>query len=133
LFDVFLLDNRGTLIDMYGGRMKNQKFGRSIVLAATILCLFVAAAYGQQADKKGKKEFQFKGKVEKVDPNAKTVLVNNENIPGWMSSMSMSYTVDNPEVLKTVKPGDQVTAKVYEGDFKTLYDLKVAPPSPGKK
>jgi hypothetical protein len=45
----------------------------------------------------------------------------------------MSYTVDNPEVLKTVKPGDQVTAKVYEGDFKTLYDLKVAPPGPSKK
>jgi len=133
LFDVFLLDNRRTLIDRNGGRMNNQKFGRSIVLAATILCLLVAAASGQQADKKGKKEFQFKGKVEKVDPNAKTILVNNENIPGWMSSMSMSYTVDNPEVLKTVKPGDQVTAKVYEGDFKTLYDLKVAPPSPNKK
>ena len=77
--------------------MKNQKFGRSIVLAATILCLLVAAASGQQADKKGRKEFQFKGKVEKVDPNAKTILVNNENIPGWMSSMSMSYTVDNPD------------------------------------
>jgi len=113
--------------------MKKQNFRRSIVLAATILCLFVAAASGQQADKKGKKEFQFKGKVEKVDPNAKTIVVNNENIPGWMSSMSMSYTVDNPEALKTVKPGDQVMAKVYEGDFKTLYDLKVAPPSPGKK
>lgn len=115
--------------------MKKHKSGRSIVLAATILCLLVAAAYGQ-ADKKGRKEFQFKGKVEKVDPNAKSIVVNNENIPGWMSSMSMSYTVDNPEVLKTVKPGDQVTARVYEGDFKTLYDLKVAPPSPpssGKK
>jgi Cu/Ag efflux protein CusF len=108
--------------------MKKRKFGRSIVLAATVLCLFVAAAFGQQADKKGKKEFAFKGKVEKVDPNAKTIVVNNESIPGWMPSMSMSYTVDKPEVLKSVKPGDQVTAKVYEGDFKTLYELKVEPP-----
>src|SRR5215469_12513157 len=107
--------------------MKKQ-IGRSIVLAATIFGLFVATAYGQQADKKGKKEFAFKGKVEKVDPEAKTIVVNNESIPGWMSSMSMSYTVDKPEVLKTVKPGDQVTAKVFEGDFKTLYDLKVEPP-----
>jgi hypothetical protein len=31
-------------------------------------------------------------------------------------------------VLKTVKPGDRVTAKVYEGDFKVLYDVKVVPP-----
>jgi Cu/Ag efflux protein CusF len=113
---------------MIGGRMNKQKFGRAVVLVATILCLLVAAAYGQQADKKGKKEFAFKGKVEKVDPNAKTIVVTNENIPGWMPSMSMSYTVDKPEVLKTVKPGDQVTAKVYEQDFKTLYDLKVEPP-----
>ncbi len=40
----------------------------------------------------------------------------------------MTYKVDNPEVLKTVKPGDRVTAKVYEGDFKVLYELRVVPP-----
>lgn len=101
---------------------------RSIVLIATILCLMAGLTFGQQGGKDGKKEFAFKGKVEKVDPNAKTISVNNESIPGWMNSMTMTYTVDKPEVLKTVKPGDQVTAKVYEGDFKVLYDLKVVPP-----
>ncbi|HEY2381993.1 MAG TPA: copper-binding protein [Terriglobia bacterium] len=101
---------------------------RSVVLIATILCLAAGLAFGQQGGKDGKKEFPFKGKVEKVDPNAKTILVNNESIPGWMSSMSMTYTVDKPAVLKSVKPGDQVTAKVHEGDFKVLYDLKVVPP-----
>jgi hypothetical protein len=59
--------------------------------------------------------------------------VNNENIPGWLNSMRttykvrMSYEVDNPEVLNTVKPGDRVTAKVYEGDFKR-YEFMLAPP-----
>jgi hypothetical protein len=54
--------------------------------------------------------------------------VTNENIPGWLNYKKMTYKVDNPEVLKTVKPGDRVTAKVYEGDFKVLYELTVVPP-----
>ena len=27
-----------------------------------------------------------------------------------------------------VKAGDQITAKVYDGDFKTLHDVQVVPP-----
>jgi len=114
--------------------MNKQQCRRCVVLFATILCL-TAVAYGQRADKKGKKEpppfsvaFVFKGIIEQVDANAKRVTVTNENIPGWQNYKKMTYKVDNPEVLKTVKPGDRVTAKVYEGDFKVLYELRVVPP-----
>jgi len=103
-----------------------------MVLAGVMLALLLPLAYGQQAGKAGKKEFVFKGKVEKVDANAKTVTVNNEKVDGWMNSMTMSYSVDKPDVLKTVKPGDQITAKVYEGDFKTLYSVEVVK-APAKK
>ena len=34
----------------------------------------------------------------------------------------------NPEVLKTLEPGDRVSARVYEGNFKVLYELKLVPP-----
>jgi Cu/Ag efflux protein CusF len=114
---------------MEGSFMNRKQYRRSFVLAITILSLLVGMAYGQAKKEQGKKEYAFKGKVEKVDPDAKKITVNNESIPGWMNSMSMSYSVDNPDVLKAVKPGDQVTAKVYEGDFKTLYDVKVVPPA----
>jgi Cu/Ag efflux protein CusF len=102
--------------------------GRFIVLVAMMICLPAMLAYGQQDGKVAKKEFTFHGKVEKVDATAKTLAVNNEAIPGWMSSMTMTYTVDKPDVLKNIKAGDQISAKVYDGDFKTLYDVKVVPP-----
>jgi Cu/Ag efflux protein CusF len=114
--------------------MNKKQCRRCVVLFATILCL-TAVANAQRTDKKGKKEpppfavaFVFKGIVEQLDANAKWVTVTNENIPGWLNYKKMTYKVDNPEVLKTVKPGDRVTAKVYEGDFKVLYELTVVPP-----
>ena len=102
------------------------------LIAALTCALFVSVAVHAQTPPAGKKEHEFKGKVEKVDEKTKMVTVNNENIPGWMMSMTMAYKVDKPEALKGLKPGDNITAKVYDGDFQTLYDVKVAPP-PAKK
>ena len=66
------------------------------------------------------------GKVEAVDPAAGTVSVNNEPIEGWMNSMTMTYRVNQTDVLKDVKVGDSIAAKVYDGDYQMLYDVKVA-------
>ena len=106
--------------------MKKTQGFRLATMVGIVLCLLVVVASAQP---KGKKEFAFRGKVEKVDANAKSLTVNNEAIPGWMGAMSMAYKVDKAdEVVKVVKVGDQITAKVYEGDF-TLYDVRVVPPA----
>ena len=73
----------------------------------------------------GKQEHVFRGKVEAVDPKAKTLMVNGENVEGWMSPMTMQYSADKPDVYDKVKVGDQIAAKVYDGDFSTLYDVQV--------
>jgi Cu/Ag efflux protein CusF len=102
----------------------------TILLAA--ICAFAISASAQtQTPPAGKKDHAFKGKVEKVDPKTKMVTVNNESIPGWMTSMTMTYKVDKPSegALANLKPGDQITATVYDGDFQTLYGIKVVPPA----
>jgi Cu/Ag efflux protein CusF len=77
--------------------MKYVRFGLLIGIALT---LFVSSGYAQQ-DKKAKKEFTFRGKVEKIDVNAKKFVVNGQKVEGWMGAMTMTYAPDKADVLKT--------------------------------
>jgi Cu/Ag efflux protein CusF len=97
---------------------------RFILVVAMTLALCVPAGHAQTAEKKA---HTFRGKVEKVDAESKMLVVNGENVEGWMAAMTMTYVVDKADIFKTVKVGDQITAKVYDGDF-TLHDVQVAPP-----
>src|SRR5213079_2056339 len=81
-------------------------------LLALIGAIGLSVVMSAQTPPAGKKDHAFKGKVEKVDPKTKMVTVNNENIPGWMMSMTMTYKVDKDAVLSTLKAGDQITATV---------------------
>ena len=100
-----------------------------IFVVGMMLALCVSAGHAQTAEKKA---HTFRGKVEKVDASSKTMVVNGENVEGWMAAMTMTYVVDKDEPFKTVKVGDQITAKVYDGDF-TLHDVQVVPPKSGAK
>jgi Cu/Ag efflux protein CusF len=117
--------------------MRTKQYARNAALLAAAVCLFLATALAQTGGA-GKKSYTFKGKVEKVDVAAKKISVNGEKVEGWMDSMTMLYSVDKEDVLKKLKAGDQITAKVYEGDFMVLHDVQVlpetkAPPAPAKK
>jgi Cu/Ag efflux protein CusF len=103
--------------------MKYVRFGLLIGIALSFL---VSACYAEQ-DKKAaeKKEYTFRGKVQKIDLNAKTFVVNGQKVEGWMDAMTMTYAPDKDDVLKNLKVGDEITAKVYDGDFHTLHDVHV--------
>jgi cobalt-zinc-cadmium efflux system outer membrane protein len=72
------------------------------------------------------KEYTFRGRVEQVDAAGKRLAVANEPIEGWMGATTMAYRVSNEDVITRLKPGDQITAKIYEGD-PTLYDVTLVP------
>jgi Cu/Ag efflux protein CusF len=101
---------------------------KRVAMVGAILCLLLSCAYAEQnknAAPAAKKEYVFKGKVEKIDLANKTFTVNGQKVEGWMDAMTMSYAPDKEDVLKKVKVGDQITAKVYDGDFRTLHDVQV--------
>jgi protein SCO1/2 len=98
-----------------------KRVRRSISVVATVL-LMAVVSLGQAGP--GKKEFTFHGKVEAVNKNAKSLTVNGEKVEGWMDAMTMSYKVDDLSLLDKRKPGDQITATVYEGDY-TLHKVKM--------
>jgi Cu/Ag efflux protein CusF len=97
---------------------------RFVIVVVAMLAACLSVVHAQQT---GKKEHTFRGKVEKVDAKAKVLTVNGENVEGWMGAMTMTYAVDKADVIDRVKAGDQITAKVYDGDFKTLHDVQVVP------
>ena len=76
-------------------------------LIVVLTCLFLVTGFAQEKAKDSKaKPYTFHGKVEAV--TAKGLTVNGEEVKGWMGAMTMNYPVDNPEVLKSIKVGDQI-------------------------
>lgn len=108
---------------------------RVSILGGVMLCLLVSVGYAGQGKTPpaGKKDHVFKGKVEKIDVANKTFTVNGQKVEGWMDAMTMNYAPDKEDVLKKLKVGDEITAKVYDGDFRTLYDIQVIPAKPADK
>ena len=99
---------------------------KRILTVGIAIALFLSAGYAQ------KKAYVFKGKVEKIDLANKSFVVNGEEVKGWMGAMTMSYAADKDDVLKKLKVGDQITAKVYDDDFKVLHDVQVVAAKPAE-
>ena len=103
--------------------MNSTRILRTILRTAGVLvlgCLLAGALLAQG----NKKSYTFHGKVTSVDQRTNKLTVAGEKIEGWMDAMTMAYSVDNPDVIKTIKTGDQIQATVYDGDY-TLHNVKV--------
>jgi outer membrane protein, heavy metal efflux system len=102
------------------------KFHRPSILRLAALGMVLFPGFSMEAQQTAKKAYAFRGKVEQVNAEAKRLTISNEPIEGWMDAMTMAFPVSNEDVFAHVKPGDEITAKVYAGDM-TLYDVAVVP------
>jgi Cu/Ag efflux protein CusF len=57
-----------------------------------------------------KGRYALHGRVVKKDPNANTVTINSDEIPGFMGAMTMTYKVRDSAQLQKVEPGDVISA-----------------------
>ncbi|MDE3198753.1 MAG: TolC family protein, partial [Acidobacteriota bacterium] len=93
--------------------------------ARIVSALLAAALAGSVMAQQTPKKYVLQGTVVSVDAAGKRLSVHNDPVPGWMGEMTMGYAVDNPSVLSRLRPGDRITATVYEGD-QTLHEVAAA-------
>ena len=63
---------------------------------------------GNQAEDRAQKMVTGEGKVVAAVPSSSQVVVDHEEIKGFMDAMTMGYRVEPPSLLDGLKPGDQV-------------------------
>ena len=74
--------------------------------------LVVACLLGAAGCQSSTKHYTLTGQVLAKSESAGQVSVANDNIPGFMSAMTMNYPVKDPQGLQQVQPGDRITADV---------------------
>jgi len=80
------------------------------------LCIVLAGCGGQQAPASQAKRYQLKGTVISIDRPDQRIVVNHDEIKGFMAAMAMPYPVSDPKLLDAAAPGDQITADVVVTD-----------------
>lgn len=60
----------------------------------------------------GPKRYALTGHVVSVDKAKNQVVVDGEDVPGFMGAMTMGYDVKDPSVLDTLSAKDQIKADV---------------------
>ena len=84
-----------------------------LLCAVTLFCAALAASC-ERAPTSGPnpndKHYQLTGRVVSVDKANKSLVVDGDEIPGYMMAMAMPYSVKDPKLLEQVNPGDQIKA-----------------------
>jgi protein SCO1 len=62
------------------------------------------------------KTYELTGQILGVKPEASEVLIKHEDIKDFMPGMTMPFKVKDPALIKSVQPGDLVTATLVVGD-----------------
>jgi protein SCO1/2 len=104
--------------------------GRTLCWIALGAVLAVSGC-GSQAPQA--RRFQLKGTVVQVDKSQNHLVVDHEEIKGFMGAMTMPYPIADPKDLDRLSPGDQITADVVASTTEIhLENIVVVKKSDGK-
>lgn len=81
--------------------------------AFAILALATSVACGRAP---AARQYELRGQILALDLDRREVLVNHEDIAGFMPAMTMSYRVEDPSLLEARTPGDLITATLVVED-----------------
>jgi Cu/Ag efflux protein CusF len=84
---------------------------QGITLFALAAFLFPALFLSACA-KKAERHYSLQGKVVSVDSAQGILEIDEDEIPGYMAAMKMSYAVAHPDELRGLQPGDIVKAEL---------------------
>jgi protein SCO1 len=85
---------------------------RRLFLIALILTGAFVVSSCHRSGPPGAKRYPFTGRVVSIDVPAESVLIDGDNIPGFMDPMAMSYKIKPATTLKQLAPGDSIAAEV---------------------
>ena len=86
-----------------------------------------------QSQGEGQRRYHLKGTVVQVDKAQQHLVIDHEEIPGFMGAMTMPYPVADAATLEKVSQGDQITADVVvEQNQIRLENVVVVKKSDGK-
>jgi protein SCO1/2 len=77
------------------------------------------------------KHYRLTGRVVAIDKANKSLTIDGDEIPGFMSAMQMPYDVKNPNLLEQLAPGDKIAADIIVKDDESwIENITVTQPSP---
>jgi len=84
----------------------------TVSAAAWLVCAILVPGRVQAADR----EYPVRGMVLEVGPDRRSIVVSHDDIPGFMSSMTMPFDVRADERLEAIVPGSLVDFTLVVGD-----------------
>ena len=86
--------------------MRRMKYGLPTFLIVVSLFLLLAGCHNSTAT------YTLTGRVIGKQPGTQQLIIDNDNIPGFMAAMTMPYAVKDPEGFQRVQPADVIRADV---------------------
>ena len=86
----------------------SQRGRISVLVLSSLVCLNVACQHHSAKAKR----YQLQGIVVSLDRVKAEIVVNHQEIPGYMAAMTMPYAVRDDRALASLSPGDEITADV---------------------